>query len=439
MFRCTIPAHASSSIPRLAAPRRMSRLDGTKASCATESLAPALTRTAFRASFVNLPAAVSFFFSDRDRCCLLCKEHSLAPDIHVQTPMHMAAEITLDVVLPSFLQSGKVSVLELSECWSQRLARSPLFQRITEWSVGVNLQQRREKLLDVLTFLANIGVVRASLCLGTLEYETGRRGIPFERLECIGDHCWGSSTSKRIVAMLPELPWDGAHSHLFDTLRCAVESNVNLERFYDWIGMDAIYGGSTRSSPSRIDAASNLSKSKSDIVEAVVGELYVALWSKTASTSFHDPYCEGKELSVLVHHALAEINDLFLLHAVVLHLDNVTNVLQRFVAMQLWAKVPPLVQDKKQRRTFSSHRSPTQWTLPSVTLHDQRVVGPCTTRVGEKGPYSIRFCDTATQAAPTRTRTLCADSSFSQMSATTTSCPVNVPQWVSMLCPHALP
>lgn len=135
-----------------------------------------------------------------------------------------------------------------------------------------------------------------------------RRGIPFERLECIGDHTFGSCNTGRLRAVFyPEIdltttsssqaPVGSAAASVaylptldnssFELLRTMVESAVNMsEVAADLSLLLLLYPSANDSSPVN-------GKYLADLFECVLGELRVALW--TAAPAAHSVFTDADE------------------------------------------------------------------------------------------------------------------------------------------------
>nr|CCC95435.1 unnamed protein product [Trypanosoma congolense IL3000] len=104
------------------------------------------------------------------------------------------------------------------------------------------------------------------------------RDPAFQRMECIGDHNWGHSICHRILLLFPEVNWRMQSNILaMHALRSMLESNQHLSDVFTLLQLR---------NPSRgtVDKEKSV-KFKADVVEAIAGELRVALWSLQPTAS----------------------------------------------------------------------------------------------------------------------------------------------------------
>ncbi|KAG5489967.1 hypothetical protein JKF63_00086 [Porcisia hertigi] len=201
--------------------------------------------------------------------------------------------------------------------WWNTLHRPPpkrgslSFDRLLSLS-SAELQARRWRLRYLLHFLKSRGVLRSSLSLRADESnlvqsasDRMHRGETFERLEMVGDCFFKSLTPDRMHTVFPAD--EGGLSQELQHFERTLDSNHGLLAIYDYLGLDDILGSFL---------ANN--KAKADVVEAVIGELKVLLWSTDVTWGMECYVLPGERatyvyLRALVAHTIAELGHTILM------------------------------------------------------------------------------------------------------------------------------
>ncbi|KAG5463921.1 hypothetical protein LSCM1_00094 [Leishmania martiniquensis] len=185
------------------------------------------------------------------------------------------------------------------------------FDRLLSLSSS-ELQTRRWRVRYLLYFLKSRGVLRHCLTLRTDDSgvapgssERLGRGETFERLEMVGDCVFKSLTPDRMHTLFPAD--EGGLTPELQYFERMLDSNYGLLAIYDYLGLDDITG---------CFLANN--KAKSDVVEAVVGELKVLLWSTEVVWGMEYYLVPGERaahvyLRALVAHTIAELGHMLLM------------------------------------------------------------------------------------------------------------------------------
>ncbi|EAN79802.1 Mitochondrial RNA processing endonuclease 1 (mRPN1) [Trypanosoma equiperdum] len=263
----------------------------------------------------TLPNQNDFFFSrsSASNCCRLCGEVSQTILSHTGSQAHVTVEALMWLLFQRARQykDGAVGVsptaarnffVEEARRWEGILQCSLVNQRssslhaITEdgspcleesavyhgdpatlWKEVAEKSALR--LQSQIRVLGKLGVLNVVDSLFTTASSGGlQRDAAFQRMECIGDHNWGHSVCRRIVLLFPEVNWRANSNVLvMDALRTVLECNQHLVHVFTLLQLSDKLGGR--------DVKEKSVKFKADIVEAIIGELHVALWSLQSSTN----------------------------------------------------------------------------------------------------------------------------------------------------------
>ncbi|CBZ14859.1 RNA editing complex protein MP67 [Leishmania braziliensis MHOM/BR/75/M2904] len=179
------------------------------------------------------------------------------------------------------------------------------FDRLLSLS-STELQMRRWRVRYLLYFLKSRGVLRVSMSVRGDDMsavapssERIHRGEAFERLEMVGDSFFKSLTPDRMHAVFPAD--EGGLTTGLQYFERTLDSNHGLLAIYDYLGLDDIIG---------CYLANN--KAKADVVEAIIGELKVLLWSADVVWGMEYYAVPGERatlvyLRALVAHTIAEL------------------------------------------------------------------------------------------------------------------------------------
>ncbi|KAK7195566.1 RNA editing endoribonuclease [Novymonas esmeraldas] len=305
--------------------------------------------------------------------CRLCREeedrdggprmHIVAPD-RSRATTHTAREVALDTL--TLLETRGYSVDQVVAVWADVLSNSPVFPRIPglthpTWSI----EKRAAQLQLLLCALKDAGVVDVALVIAeslervsiALSYPRRRR-VASERLEYIGDNCWGTNISSRIMLLYPDQQWLYSERCLaFTLLRESCEMNVHLELAFDTLGLEELFSPSARA---RLDSG----KIKADVLESLLGELHLYLYGMSPRLQDDVDYVETNgagevHLVAVVEHCLAELYDLIvLLHARELA-HSAIPLAKELAAKRIWLQThPPLLNQRRATGTRSAANKP---------------------------------------------------------------------------------
>jgi hypothetical protein len=239
----------------------------------------------------------------------------------------------------------------------------------------MSMEERCARLRQYLTFLRDIGIVPIALYQPTEEAAGSNRGAPFQRLECIGDHNWGSAMARRIRLVFPHIDWMSRDmSGLFDTLRGAVESNSMLEHTCDVIGLQHLLPISLQSSSMKF---------KADLVEGLLGELYLAYWS-CCPASMNDGRTRYVDvasgdggvrapLSSVISHVVNEILDVIVVATLSRNLVRIVPLLREYTVTSRFRR---LEAPGEQRTSFARKSISSHVRLPAVPLLHSSATSP---------------------------------------------------------------
>lgn len=185
------------------------------------------------------------------------------------------------------------------------------FDRLLSLS-STELRMRRWRVRYLLYFLKSRGVLRSCLSVRSDQAneapppnERIHRGEAFERLEMVGDFFFKSLTPDRMHTVFPAD--EGGLTAELQYFERVLDSNHGLLAIYDYLGLDDIAG---------CFLANN--KAKADVVEAVIGELKVLLWSTEVVWGMEYYALPGERathvyLRALVAHTIAELGHTLLM------------------------------------------------------------------------------------------------------------------------------
>ena len=265
----------------------------------------------------------AFFFGRTKKCCL-CQCFVTDAGLHMATLQHECGEMLLALLSTPFEAKGESGVEEYIGRWAPTLCECDDFHRIRRLSAGKTVSQRIVTLRQCLLALREVGIFKIALpASGALG------GLEFERLECLGDHAWGTNISRRVKVLFPQLfrravapgptatvkngvaPAPDQMAKLAASqgvLREAMESNYNLSIAFDALDLEKLL-------PQSWEIKSE--KKKADILEATLGELHLAHWAlepRHGAVAFSDVLgeCTGDVVGV-VEHTMNELFDLIAL------------------------------------------------------------------------------------------------------------------------------
>lgn len=258
-----------------------------------------------------------YFHDVRAERCLLCDERITSWAGHVVFVSHQARLGILERVLsgmcgpPDFVVRRWWDLLNMDD--PDGINKVQHAHRIPQLSSWSGSKERKSRLQYLLRFLQGNGILKVSLGVyndGTREF--GRSNV-FERFEMVGDNVVKAVFFDRLQQLVPAA--DGGAGGKLSMIQQLIDSNEGLLQAYDYLGMDAIIG-------------SNLSNSKfkSDVMEALFGELQSYLWAATqlwdsSPVEYTPPLnaASGPEMKyviAIVQHTLLELTDVMLMYAV---------------------------------------------------------------------------------------------------------------------------
>lgn len=219
-------------------------------------------------------------FHDPDRMrCTLCDERIGSWSGHTMFVPHQARLGVVERVLTGMVGTPEKVV----QRWWKNLDGDRHECRIPNWSPSIDpddtsifpyadphssdpSEMRRRQMFHLLKFLQDNGVLRHAMGLYNKELDQLGRSWEFERLEMIGDNIVKIVFFDRMNVLFPIQ--EGGISGKLHFVQQLVDSNEGLLRAFDYMRLDRIIGSSISNS-----------KFKSDVVEALFGELQVYLWA----------------------------------------------------------------------------------------------------------------------------------------------------------------
>nr|CCM15234.1 RNA editing complex protein MP90,putative,nuclease, putative [Leishmania guyanensis] len=304
--------------------------------------------------------------------CRLCRENfdsdgALRAHITVadraRHVSHPVREVALETL--TLLAVRGYPIDNVMTVWADILYNCPLFPRIRgmtdpRWSI----EKRAAQIGTILRALKQVGVLDVALATAELTESAGAlsshyrgRRVAFDRLEYIGDNCWGTNISSRIMLLYPDQQWlYSERCSTFTLVRDACEMNVNLDFVFDTLELWHLLSATAHS---RLGNG----KVKADLVEGIFGELHLYLYGMVPKLQDDVEYVETNgarevQLVALVEHCLTELYDLIVLkHA----RDLVTSAIplaKELAAKRIWARTRPFVLPQK-RPSTSRARSKT--------------------------------------------------------------------------------
>ena len=252
-------------------------------------------------------------FYDRDaRRCTLCNDAVTSWPAHQNFVPHQARQGIVERLL-----SGKAGPPDkVASRWWSHLNQRNVFERIMELSAS-NSEERRRRLVYLLHFLQEKGILREAFSVS--KGKSLHRSWEFERFEMIGDNVLKYCFYDRMLLLFPT--HEGGVNGRLNFIQQLIDSNDGLLKCYDYLEFDRIIGN-------RLAA----SKFKSDVVEAVFGELQVYLWAtecEWGSVAYAYPFKPEVEYTRgLVNHALNELIHVLLMWAIESTLKNAGDTLK---------------------------------------------------------------------------------------------------------------
>lgn len=139
--------------------------------------------------------------------------------------------------------------------------------------------------------LADAGLLPITFGLAAVHTPTSDgtiRGEMFERLECIGDHTFGSESSGRLRRMLSnEDCTHQANSQWFDEMRCACEGAHNMNVVARQLQLVSLLSRSSLSNG--FPTVPTSTKYTTDLLECLLGELRMFCWATSPQTAHAGP------------------------------------------------------------------------------------------------------------------------------------------------------
>ncbi|GET88149.1 RNA editing complex protein MP90, putative [Leishmania tarentolae] len=297
--------------------------------------------------------------------CRLCRENfdndgTLRSHITVadraRHVSHPVREVALETL--TLLAVRGYPIDHIMTVWADVLYSCPLFPRIRSmtnprWSI----EERASQIGIILRALKRVGVLDVALAtaeptdtVSCVNSHYRRRRVAFERLEYIGDNCWGNNISNRIMLLYPDQQWlYSERCSTFTLVRDACEMNVNLDFVFDTLELWQLLSATAH-------ARLQNGKVKADLVEGIFGELHLYLYGMAPKLQDDVEYVETNgarevQLVALVEHCLTELYDLIVLkHA----RDLVTSAIplaNELAAKRIWARTRPFLLQQKRPNT----------------------------------------------------------------------------------------
>ncbi|CCD18085.1 hypothetical protein, conserved [Trypanosoma vivax Y486] len=391
----------------------------------------------------NAHVAEDFFFckvSEHGHWCRLCGKVPCRGAAHTTSPMHIALESIMSLLLNKALQfphgpvglsseaayrffsqeslrwerslfavreeglsagSGMSSIdksAEREEVACVEKSHLNLYQPAAPWRQLV--ERRAARLFGEVRLLSRLGVLgTADILFDSKECGGPQRDGRFQRMECIGDHNWGHSTCHRLIVLFPEVQWRSVEGvFIMDTLRTVLESNHHLHYVFTQLLM--------ADCNQTVETHTMSAKFKAVVVEAIAGELHVALWSLqsplrdgiTRFSSLHGvPFTPI--VASMVQRCLDDLMDLVVFSFVGRYSSALTDAVMALAHREQYAQgvfSPPLTVQKKRRKPIYSNGL-LRWMLPPLPSLSQR----------DKGCKTSETRDTRTSATLNKVNAPC--------------------------------
>ncbi|CBH15564.1 RNA editing complex protein MP67 [Trypanosoma brucei gambiense DAL972] len=236
------------------------------------------------------------------------------------------------------------SIKALVGTWWSRLndtKREPAldYKRIPSLSASTT-KKRLWRMRFLLQYLRDRGIIRYSLTPAKVAGAGGNafvRSARFERSEMIGDNIVKVVVPDRLVRLFPAD--EGGVTYKLASIQQLLDSNEGLLEIYDYLGLNNIIG---------VRLPNN--KTKSDVVEALFGELQTFLWASELSCGSCQypafPTAEHRYVRALVDHLLNELTHMVIMWRVESTLENSKEYLAKY-----------LLQGARQNGSFSTSAS----------------------------------------------------------------------------------
>lgn len=279
--------------------------------------------------------------------CVLCDENIGSWAGHVCFVSHQARLSIVERVMSGACGPPRYVV----ERWWQLLNSDPegmMLNRIRSLSSDVNSEKRRERLIYLLRFLQANGVLKVALGVYDDETKSFGRSNVFERFEMVGDNVVKVVFYDRLQSLFPLS--DGGAAGKMNQIQQLIDSNEGLLQAFDYLELDKIIGTSL-----------SQSKFKSDVMEALFGELQTYLWAVTHHWNTPVEYSainaaagpELKYLEAVVRHTLLELTDSILLFAVESSVTRAAGLIQReYKGANIRKPIPLSKNEMEKRRLF---------------------------------------------------------------------------------------
>ncbi|EKF38486.1 hypothetical protein MOQ_001306 [Trypanosoma cruzi marinkellei] len=358
-----------------------------------------------------------FFLPHNSNHCRLCGEVQFRGVTHLGSVLHQSVESIMWLLVARAKRhpSGAVGVspeasraffLEETRRWEKVLRHSscfPLAPHMHEFGetetgneyVTVKsspemapenlwrhvMRRKASQLREKLHVLMDLGLLKLTTPRGDkTDPNTFYRDAGFQRMECIGDHNWGHSICHRLVVLFPEVNWRTlTNTSVVDALRTVLESNQHLDYVFTALRLDEILKNCGTQKIS--------TKLKADVIEAIAGELHVALWSlepydtdgiSTRFSMHGTPVAPS--LAIFVRICLNELMDIiFYCHMARYNVPLVRAVVElcrRETYLMDWLSSPYYALSKSRRWRSSTTGRP-RWILPSSPPLHHAPQPPC--------------------------------------------------------------
>eukprot|EP00760_Papus_ankaliazontas_P028543 PhM_4_TR3765/c0_g1_i2/m.41975 len=259
----------------------------------------------------NKPRA--WFHDEAARRCRICMMPTPDYTAHTASPYHHARAGLLDYFLLKHYGTTH-SMWRIVSRWWPNIRDDARFFRIKELSCETQ-EGRRRRLHHVLRFLYHNGVLKHAFCVlayqGSKEMIATRRSTEFDKMEWVGDNVMKRHFYERLWSALSF----EEYTHKLQFVLSFMQGNEPLQDAYDYLEVESIIcEGWTIKNRDGLP----VSKMKSDVMEALVGELQTYYWS-TQSTSMPETSVyaslEDVPLRLLVLHTLHELVTMMFLRA----------------------------------------------------------------------------------------------------------------------------
>ena len=244
------------------------------------------------------------FYDVGQKKCTLCEEFYAVSSYqgHTCYAWHQARV----GIIERLIAGSASSAVQAPRRWWDSISKNPTchFNRLPSLSHDTQ-SGRLQRIFHLLVFLVQRGVIRESLTI--FQRNIIQKSVEFEKFEMVGDNVIKFVFADRLTLLFPAS--EGGLTSRLHLIQQLIDSNDGLLRIYDYLHLDWIIGCKLPNS-----------KTKSDVIESLFGELQTWLWADEIrwGMEYYDylPCPEHRSLRLLVGHVLNELTHLLVMFAV---------------------------------------------------------------------------------------------------------------------------